>query len=68
MLGLREKQVDDRLAFIKDYIGADNAATGSEVDSNSNVTHKTVATMEAELYKFYTVQLNRKLVIIKAGL
>lgn len=65
MLGLREKQVDDRLAFIKDYIGADNAATGSEVDSNSNVTHKTVATMEAELYKFYTVQLNRKLVMDK---
>ena len=52
--------MEDRNAFIDRYIKAKNAATGSQVDANSNVTHKTVATMEAELYKPYTIQLNRK--------
>lgn len=62
MRKLTEKQVKDREDFVRDYMGSLNAASGSEVDSNSNVTHKTVATMEAELYKPYTIQLNRKLV------
>ncbi|MBS5519639.1 MAG: anaerobic ribonucleoside-triphosphate reductase [Acidaminococcus intestini] len=62
MKQLREIQVKDREDFIKDYIGSLNAATGSEVDANSNVTQKTVATMEAELYKPYTIQINRQLV------
>ena len=62
MRQLTEKQVQDRENFVRDYMGSLNAATGSEVDSNSNVTHKTVATMEAEMYKPYTIQLNRKLV------
>jgi anaerobic ribonucleoside-triphosphate reductase len=62
MLGLNKSQVNDRLEFIHDYMDSINAASGSEVDANSNVTHKTVATMEAEMYKKYTVQLNRELV------
>lgn len=62
MLNLNDRQVDDRLKFIHDYMNSTNAASGSEVDANSNVTHKTVATMEAELYKKYTVRLNRRLV------
>lgn len=62
MLNLYDRQVDDRLKFIHDYMNSTNAASGSEVDANSNVTNKTVATMEAELYKKYTVRLNRRLV------
>lgn len=59
---LNEEQVEDRLKFIHDYIASTNAASGSEVDANSNVTNKTVATMEAEMYKRCTTQLNRELV------
>ena len=60
MKELRPTQVVDRLAFINNYIHASNASSGSEVDANSNVTHKTISTLEAELYKPYTIQLNRK--------
>lgn len=62
MINLTNRQVDDRLKFIHDYMESTNAASGSEVDANSNVTNKTVATMEAEMYKKYTVCLNRRLV------
>lgn len=65
MRELSFNQVNDRLDFINDYIGAKNASSGSEVDANANVTHKTLATLEAELYKPYTLQLNRKLVTDK---
>lgn len=59
MKELRPSQVADRLAFINNYIHASNASSGSEVDANSNVTHKTISTLEAELYKPYTIQINR---------
>lgn len=65
MKHLWESQVNDRKNFIKDYIKATNASSGSEVDSNANVTKKTIATLEAEIYKPYTIQLNRKLVTDK---
>lgn len=56
---LQHSQVVDRENFIDSYAHASNASTGSEVDSNANVTTKTVATMEAELFKPYTIQINR---------
>ncbi len=59
---LNTEQVNDRVCFIHEYIKAFNAASGSEVDANSNVTNKTMATMEAELYKQFTISLNRKLI------
>lgn len=65
MKDLKISQIDDRIAFIHNYMKSTNAASGSEVDANSNVTHKTVATMEAEMYKRYTTQLNRELVYTK---
>ena len=37
--------------YIEDYKRASNAATGSEVDSNANVTVANVATLSAELPK-----------------
>src|SRR5574344_349494 len=37
--------------FIKDYIVASNAATGSKFDSNANVTRKNIVTLGQELYK-----------------
>ena len=56
---LSKDLVDDREKFIRDYARASNASSGSEVDSNANVTHKTVSTLEAEIYKPYTIQINR---------
>lgn len=62
---LTPDQMKDRLGFIRSYIEAQNPASGSEVDSNANVTHKTLATLEAELYKPYTIELNRRMVCAK---
>jgi len=42
-----------------DYIAAANAADGSKMDANANVTHKNIATMENELMKDFLVQVNR---------
>lgn len=58
-------QVKDRLGFIRSYTEASNASSGSEVDANANVTRKTLATLEAEMYKPYTIALNRHLVVEK---
>jgi anaerobic ribonucleoside-triphosphate reductase len=59
---LLQSQVDSKVAFIKHYVDAKNAATGSIVDPNSNVTTKNISTLEAELYKYETIQLNRAIV------
>ena len=64
-MNLTPNQMKDRLGFIHHYIEAQNPASGSEVDSNANVTHKTLATLEAELYKPYTIELNRRMVCEK---
>ena len=65
MKELLNMQVKDRLDFIRSYTEASNASSGSEVDANANVTRKTLATLEAELYKPYTIALNRQLVTEK---
>lgn len=62
---LNKQQIVDREQFINSYIHSKNAATGSEVDSNANVTHKSLATLEAELFKPYAIQLNRQKVYDK---
>lgn len=57
-------QVDlkEKIKYIHDYMVSSNAATASKVDANSNVTQKTIAGLEAELFKPDTIQINRKLV------
>ena len=65
MKALSDMQVKDRLDFIRSYTEASNASSGSEVDANANVTRKTLATLEAEMYKPYTIALNRQLVTEK---
>ena len=47
--------------FIKNYIAASNAATGSKYDSNANVTSKNIVTMGEELYKYDNIKQNRKM-------
>ena len=45
--------------FIRDYIKASNAATGSKFDSNANVTSKNIVTLGHELYKENNIKQNR---------
>ncbi len=62
MIRLHPEQLRGKLQFIHDYIGAHNAADGSRMDANANVTQKNIATMETELMKDFFVQINRQLV------
>ena len=52
----------EKIKYIHDYMMSSNAATASKVDANSNVTQKTIAGLEAELFKPDTIQINRKLI------
>ncbi|MFH6768393.1 anaerobic ribonucleoside-triphosphate reductase [Gaetbulibacter aquiaggeris] len=62
MIRLTSTQVNQKIDFIDHYINSSNAADGSKVDANANVTSKNIATMEAELNKDINIQVNRALV------
>lgn len=62
---LTPEQIRTKLDFIDNYVHAQNAAEGSIVDPNSNVTSKNISTMEAELYKFENIQVNRAIICKK---
>ncbi len=62
MIRLTHSQVSEKINFIDHYINSSNAADGSKVDANANVTSKNIATMEAELNKDINIQVNRALV------
>lgn len=62
MIRLTDNQVTKKINFIDDYISSSNAADGSKVDANANVTSKNIATMEAELNKDINIQVNRALI------
>ncbi len=62
MIRLTSDQVAKKIDFIDHYINSSNAADGSKVDANANVTSKNIATMEAELNKDINIQVNRALV------
>lgn len=47
------------LDFIREYSGAQNAATGSKVDANANVDHKNIATLANEIPKQDLIAINR---------
>ena len=59
MIRLDPEQLNQKLSFINEYIQAKNAADGSKLDANANVTQKNIATMEQELMKDFFVQINR---------
>ena len=58
---MRPDTTENKIAFIRKYMTAKNAATGSDVDQNANVSNKNVATMAAELPKKDIIALNREL-------
>lgn len=59
MLRLSNEQITDKKKFIEDYLAAHNPADGSQLDANANVTHKNIATLEAEIMKDFFIQVNR---------
>lgn len=62
---LNDNQLQQKIAFIDHYKKAINAADGSAMDANANVTQKNIATLEAEINKDINIQINRSLVCRK---
>jgi ribonucleoside-triphosphate reductase len=62
MIRLSEKQISQKIDFISHYLNSNNAADGSSLDANANVSSKNIATLEAELNKDINIQVNRQLV------
>jgi anaerobic ribonucleoside-triphosphate reductase len=56
------KELKRKDEFVRDYINASNASTGSKYDSNANVSHKNVVTMGQELYKLNNIRQNRYMI------
>ncbi len=65
MIRLDQKQLDGKIRFISDYIQSKNAADGSKMDANANVSLKNISTLEAEIHKDINIQINRALVMNK---
>lgn len=65
MIQLSPTQIDEKIDFISNYLKAQNPAEGSRLDANANVTHKNIATLEAEINKDINIQINRALVMRK---
>lgn len=53
-------EIKKRGDFITNYINAKNASSGSQYDSNANVSNKNIATLNAEIPKFENIMFNRK--------
>ncbi|HND85262.1 MAG TPA: anaerobic ribonucleoside-triphosphate reductase, partial [Pseudobdellovibrionaceae bacterium] len=62
MIRLTEPQIHAKIQFVRDYIKSFNAADGSKLDANANVTLKNIATLENELNKDINIQVNRQMV------
>lgn len=65
MVRLTQEQLNAKKEFMRSYIAAQNAATGSQLDANANVSNKNIATLSAELHKDINIQLNRSLICDK---
>ena len=52
------KDLRKKRDFIKDYIKASNAATGSKFDANANVTRKNIVKLGQDLYKEKNIKQN----------
>lgn len=63
MVKLTHEQITAKKNFINSYISASNAADGSKLDANANVSHKNIATLSAEIHKDINIQVNRSLIM-----
>ena len=64
---MNKTQLEKKTKFIRDYLESANAADGSSMDPNANVTSKNIATLEAELNKDINIQVNRELLYERIG-
>lgn len=62
---LSPKQIEEKIKYMYSYMGAENAASGSVVDANANVTSKNICTLAGELHKDFNVQIKRGIVTSK---
>ena len=62
MIRLTPDQIEAKKHSIDNYIKASNAADGSILDANANVSSKNIATLGAELNKDVNIQVNRSLI------
>ena len=58
---MNKDYVESKLKFIEKYKMASNAASGSEFDSNANVTTKNISTLTCEIGKKDLIDINRQL-------
>ena len=65
MVRLTAAQLEKKKNFIKHYIMSNNAADGSTMDSNANVSTQNIATLSAEINKDINIQINRSLIYDK---
>lgn len=63
MVRLTQSQIDSKIKFIDNYIHSANAADGSKLDANANVSSKNIATLAAEINKDVNIQVNRELIV-----
>lgn len=63
MVQLTNDQISAKMKFIKNYISSNNnAATDAKLDANANITTKNVSTLQGQLYKDFSIQLNRAII------
>lgn len=65
MIRLNKSQITNKINFINNYVNATNAATGSKLDANANITSKNIATLSAEINKDINIQIKRQLIYNK---
>lgn len=65
MIRLTKEQIKKKKQFVYDYIKASNAANGSKLDANANVSAKNIATLSAEVNKDINIQINRAIIYDK---
>ena len=58
---IQDRDVTDRIDFIKKYCESINSASGSQFDANANVDNKNIATLNGEIPKGLFIKINRKL-------
>ncbi len=56
-----DRETQQKLEFLMNYVSASNAAEGSKFDANANVENKNIATLIGELPKQGFIRLNRRL-------
>ena len=62
---VQNRDVADRIDFIKKYCESINSASGSQFDANANVDNKNIATLIGEIPKGIFIKINRKLLYDK---